>query len=395
MDEKLVRKRIDGLFGDRRHKYLVICDEGVFLHTDKPDFSNHHSQEAEHLSSTSQASGSTDSSSESKQNFIAVTQLEDEQAIRSVEFHPSGKFYAVGSNTKALRICGYPNCKDLRIDHEPREPNILYKRQKQHKGSIYCMAWNATGDLLATGSNDKTVKLMRFNSSTCQLEDIAHPLTMHGGTVRDMCFMEDISNRSNILISGGSGDNKIYITDCETAMPFQSLTGHTGQILSLYTWGGVMFVSSSQDRTIRFWDMRTRGCVHMVNTRPLSGTGPGSAAAAVSVDPSGRLLVSGHEDSSCMLYDMKGNRPLQTFKPHGADVRTARLSPKAFYLLTGSYDSKVMLTDLQGDLTQPLATVKVAEHADKVIQTRWHPQEFTFLSTSADKTATLWALPST
>lgn len=54
-------------------------------------------------------------------------------------------------------------------------------------------------------------------------------MTFHGGTVRDVCFMEDTSNRSNILISGGAGDNKIYVTDCETAMPFQALTGHTGK----------------------------------------------------------------------------------------------------------------------------------------------------------------------
>ncbi|KAG8182569.1 hypothetical protein JTE90_007306 [Oedothorax gibbosus] len=327
--------------------------------------------------------------------FVAVTQLEDEQAIRCVEFHPTGKFYAVGSNTKALRICAYPSCRDVRPDQEPREPTVLQKRMKHHKGSIYCMAWNATGDLLATGSNDKTVKLLKFDPETCHMEDVSHPLTMHGGTVRDMCFMEDLSNRSNLLISGGSGDNKIYITDCETAMPFQALSGHTGQILSLYTWGGVMFVSSSQDKSIRFWDMRTRGCTHHIPAKAAGGTGPGSASATLSVDPSGRLLVSGHEDSTCMLYDMRGNRPLQTFRPHTADVRTARLSPKAFYLLTGSYDCKLMLTDLQGDLTQPLTSVRVAEHADKVIQGRWHPHDFTFLSTSADKTATLWAMPQT
>ncbi|KFM69108.1 hypothetical protein X975_09029, partial [Stegodyphus mimosarum] len=41
MDEKLARKRIDSLFGDRR-KYLVVCEGGVFLHTDKPDHHHHH-----------------------------------------------------------------------------------------------------------------------------------------------------------------------------------------------------------------------------------------------------------------------------------------------------------------------------------------------------------------
>lgn len=52
-----------------------------------------------------------------------------------------------------------------------------------------------------------------------------------------------------------------------------------------------------------------------------------------------------------------------------------------------------MLTDLQGDLTMPLSSVAVAQHDDKAICGRWHPNDFSFLSTSADKTCTLWALP--
>jgi len=32
------------------------------------------------------------------------------------------------------------------------------------------MAWTPVGDLMATGSNDKTVKLMRFNPETSNLD---------------------------------------------------------------------------------------------------------------------------------------------------------------------------------------------------------------------------------
>jgi WD40 repeat protein len=45
-----------------------------------------------------------------------------------------------------------------------------------------------------------------------------------------------------------------------------------GHVLTLYNWGGAMFVSGSQDKTVRFWDLRTRGCVNMVTP----ATAPGS-----------------------------------------------------------------------------------------------------------------------
>lgn len=44
----------------------------------------------------------------SRAQFVRVHQLEDTQAVRAVAFHPSGALYAVGSNSKTLRVCAYP-----------------------------------------------------------------------------------------------------------------------------------------------------------------------------------------------------------------------------------------------------------------------------------------------
>jgi len=330
---------------------------------------------------------------EPKPQFEAVARLEDVQAVRCAEFSPNGQYYAVGSNSKTLRVCQYTGAEEGGGGAAPPPP-VTLSRPRHHRGSIYCLAWGPRGDIIATGSNDKTIKILPFRGDGNPGPETE--LTMHDGTVRDVCFVQDGGGGGGggqpLLISGGAGDCKIYVTDTATATPFQALSGHTGHILSLYTWGGCVFVSGSQDRTVRFWDLRTRGCVNVI-TPVATSTKPGSAVASVTVDPSGRLLVSGHEDSLCCLYDIRGSRSIQCFRPHTSDVRTIRFSPSAYYLLSGGYDNQLVLTDLQGDLTLPLPSVRVAAHADKVVCARWHPKHFSFLSASADRTCTLWALP--
>jgi WD40 repeat protein len=344
------------------------------------------SQDNEFQELTKQSVVSTVSTSTAPR-FMPVCSLEDVQAIRCAEFHPSGKLFAVGSNSKTLRLCAYP--EKLVHPQTPQPPIVLAKRTKHHKGSIYCMAWSPKGDLIATGSNDKTVKILKYDAIIGSLESNESEITVHDGTIRDCAFLEDTTTGATLLASGGAGDCRIHLTDCNTMSIVQSLSGHSGHVLSLYSWGGAVFVSGGADKTIRFWDIRARGCVNMVQY----GGNNGSAVASCAVDPSGRLLVSGHEDASCILYDVRGGRTIQSFKTHSADVRSVRFSPNAFYLLTGGYDNRIVLTDLQGDLTAQLPSVVVAQHQDKVISGRWHPTDFSFLTTSADKTASLWALP--
>jgi len=122
----------------------------------------------------------------SKKQFVCINTLEDTQAVRAVAFHPSGGLYAVGSNSKTLRVCAYPEVIDPSAHDIPKQPVVRFKRNKHHKGSIYCVAWSPCGQLLATGSNDKYVKVLPFNAETCNATGPDLEFSMHDGTIRDL-----------------------------------------------------------------------------------------------------------------------------------------------------------------------------------------------------------------
>lgn len=71
-----------------------------------------------------------------------------------------------------LRVCAYPDTRNIRTESVPKPAKVLYKKSKHHLGSIYCMAWSPSGRLIATGSNDKLVKIVRLNMD--RLEDEAN-----------------------------------------------------------------------------------------------------------------------------------------------------------------------------------------------------------------------------
>lgn len=345
--------------------------------------------------------------------YKPIHQVTDTSPIRATCFHPNGDVYVVGSNSKKLRICMYPNVHEFKHfsllsteddgdnDTYPIEPEYAFQFLQIHLSSIYCVAFNDMGNLLATGSNDQTIHIIQYDSEKHLPKSNEYKLrNLHNGTVRDVMFMpnEDNEKQSCYLITAGAGDNQIIMTDCDAGMkPIRVLRGHESTVMSLHHWKDKnLFYSGSLDGTIKLWDVRSELCCstintnkllikdHQITTRPVN---------VVRVEESGKLLVSGHKDGTCMLYDINSGRVVQSFKAHDDEIRTLNFSPKSYYLLTGGYDNKIKLMDLQGDLTNKLPTVDIGNFNNKIVQTAWHPTDYNFITTCANGTATLWALP--
>lgn len=92
-------------------------------------------------------------SSPSFQRFAPVALVEDAQAVRCAAFHPLGHWAAFGCNSRTLRIAEWPAAAETPPQQQQLPfAKLTLAKQKHHKGSIYCIAWSAGGELIATGT---------------------------------------------------------------------------------------------------------------------------------------------------------------------------------------------------------------------------------------------------
>lgn len=153
-----------------------------------------------------------------------VTQLSeksrvtDEKLIRAGCFNHDGDMFVIGTNTKAL--FGYslvPLLESIRPGtgdysqlikaKSQTEPLLSFDIPEHHEGSIYCIDWSDNEQFIATGSNDKQIKIIINPSQRPGEDDIFQLLlTGHQNKVRALTFQP---GQSNTLLSGGDGESVI------------------------------------------------------------------------------------------------------------------------------------------------------------------------------------------
>jgi WD40 repeat protein/tRNA A-37 threonylcarbamoyl transferase component Bud32 len=155
-------------------------------------------------------------------------------ALRDVAFSPDGARLAVSGELSDLVIRVW--------DVASQKPT---RALTGHTGTVYALAWNKAGTLLASGSLDDTVRL--WDATT--LEPVGEPLKQ-GANVFAVAFSPD----SNLL-AVGCADNLIRVWNVETRQILAELSGHKNYVHALaFSPDGTRLVSGSGDHTLRVWD---------------------------------------------------------------------------------------------------------------------------------------------
>jgi hypothetical protein len=351
---------------------------------------------------------------ESIRRLTCLAMSTESQPIRTVSFSPNGKNIAIGTNGCALKICSVPSeaqCDQIAKVINRSVPATLKMRTEEefedlHLGSVYSAAWSLDGSLIATGSNDMTVKIVKTGGKSAGVGDVT-TFTGHDGTVRDVSFCGD----NNRIVSAGAGNFGVYVWDLGMATeegdgdPLMILKGHTNTVMALNCGisggeGNAMVLSAGMDRTIRLWDLRFGSCVALLGCIGVGDRqGSGEVANSEKINESAIVslacspvtpwtVASGHMDGTICVWDIRAQRLAWSLHAHSDEVRSVDFSNDGRWLLSGSFDQTINCTDT--DVWERRIVNTFAEHKNKVLRSIWHTSRPMFASCSADKTVRLW-----
>ena len=284
-------------------------------------------------------------------------------SIRNVVFSPDGKILASASEDDTVKLWN--------------PDGILLRTFTGHRDNVWTVSFSPDGKTIASASDDATIKIWNLANGT-----EVRTLTGHRGWVRAVSFAPD-----GLTIASSGSDGTVKLWNPADGTLLQTFTGHRGWATNVtFSPDGLAIASSGSDRTVKLWNPAD-------GTEIATLTGHTNAVRSVSFSDDGKTLASAGEDGLVKLWDVQNLTLLKTLQAHSKEVWSVKFSPPGSNsptLATASEDGTVKLWNLSrlGDIEPQ--TLK--GHSGRVASLSFSPDGRTLATAGTDRTVRLWNL---
>ncbi|NBQ70674.1 MAG: WD40 repeat domain-containing protein, partial [Nitrosomonadaceae bacterium] len=241
----------------------------------------------------------------------------------SVAFHPTKPLLATGSGDQTVKLWSFSDdwlFPPERLDSTSKpHPPTLVATLAGHIDWVNSVAFHPTLLLLASGSEDSTVRLWRLScdnsSATCE------------------------------AISDNLSATCVAISDNLSATSVATLAGPRISFLSVaFHPTAPLLATGSNDNTVRLWLLSPD---NSSATSVATLEGHGNLVLSVAFHPTAPLLATGSSDNTAKLWllssDNSSANVIETMVGHERAVESVAFHPTAPLLATGSDDRTVIL----------------------------------------------------
>ncbi|OUL35397.1 serine/threonine protein kinase [Nostoc sp. T09] len=215
-------------------------------------------------------------------------------AVKSVAFSPDGQIIASGSWDKTIKLWDVNTGKAICT-------------LTGHRLQVNSVAFSLQGQLLASASFDRTIclwqlptteVLLKYNEATGEFKNrpdctLLGTFSGHAWAVLTIAFSPD-----GKILATGSDDNTIKLWEVNTGQVITTLLGHSWSVVAVtFTADGTMLISASRDRTVKLWKVSTAEEIATLS-------GHADSVSTVAVSPDAQLIASGSRDKTIKLWQL-------------------------------------------------------------------------------------------
>lgn len=291
---------------------------------------------------------------------------------KSNKFYRSDSEYLEEKNcnlNKKIFIQNNPKKKLLFMQHH-KQTKICDKKQnfQGHSGPIWCL--DRSGNILFTGSYDKTIKLWEVSSGICLNTFRAHTswvssinyskhfntlLSASWDTTIKLWKISDFEISNNLILQNEGGNyiycvkenlsegeifagtefKKVDLWDVNKNEKKCSFQGHAERINNIkYSKEKNILFSAGEDKSIRLWDPRLHDC-------QIIFLGHKRGITQVEFDYLNNRVISASMDKTIKIWDIRKNEELRTLIGHSSSVYSLAFDQTK--IISGSKDNSIRI----------------------------------------------------